>query len=136
VRALALDLGKTRTGYCLSDPGRTIPSRSGVLVAREREALIQQVSELVKREDVDTVVVGVPYGLNGSLTPQTSWVLEIIDELRAQLDVSLVTLDERLTTREAQAVMRKQGISTRDKEAADEIAARLLLETYLRGESD
>jgi putative Holliday junction resolvase len=107
-----------------------------VLVAREREALIEQVTELVKREDVDTVVVGVPYGLSGSLTPQTSWVLEIIDEMRARLDVSIVTLDERLTTREAHAVMRNQGISTRDKEAADEIAARILLETYLRGESD
>lgn len=132
---LALDVGGRRTGYCLSDPGRTIPAVSGVLEVSEPAALVDAVRSLVERYEVDTIVVGMPYSLAGGATPRTEATREVARVLEAELGVRVAEVDERLTSREAIQVMHELEESTRRKGRIDEIAARIILETYLRGES-
>lgn len=122
MRALALDYGTARIGCAISDPSGTLVRPLPVIEPPEPRS----VAEIVAEHGVERVVVGLPLHLSGEEGAQAGLTRTFCAELEALLDVPVVTYDERLTTRMAEA-SRRGGATA----AADSLAAAHLLESYL-----
>ncbi len=131
-RIIGIDYGRRRIGVAYSDPLRiTAQPLTTVLLKTEVEA-VNRVCEVLAKEDVELVVVGLPVSLSGETGGQMA------DEIRkfaAGLEkrgYRVVFEDERFTSAEAMATMRLAG--KREKQMrgkTDVIAAQLILQGYL-----
>jgi putative Holliday junction resolvase len=102
VKVMALDYGAARTGVAVSDPTGTIARPLGVVERAHTEAGLAEVLELVSREDVGKVVVGLPLTLRGERGDQARASERFAKRLRKTLSVPVVLFDERFTTDLAQ----------------------------------
>lgn len=133
MRALGLDLGSKRVGVAVSDSDGRVATPVGT-VARtgDRVAEHRRVAELVAEWEAEVVVVGLPLSLDGSTGPAARAALEEIEQLRAALDVPVLSHDERLTTVTAHDRLREQGVKGRRRTAVvDQTAAAVLLQAWL-----
>jgi putative pre-16S rRNA nuclease len=122
-RILALDFGEARCGCALSDPTGTLATP---LAAVERPATrkgLAALAALVRDNDVERVVVGLPLTLAGEEGQQARETREFIARLEDLVTVPIDLHDERLTTRQAER--------TGGGADADSRAAAHLLEAYL-----
>jgi putative holliday junction resolvase len=123
VKVLALDYGSARTGVAVSDPTGTVARPLEVIERVDGEAGMARVVELVHREAVEHVVVGLPVTLGGERGAQADETERFVERLRAVLDVPVETFDERFTTTLAR--------SSETRAAEDAAAAAHLLSGYL-----
>jgi len=134
LRIAAFDIGSKYTGYAITDPTGSMPVRSGVIEASIDE-LPQKIKEMVQSYNIEKVVVGLPVTLKGSYSIQTERVRHLINNLKETIGIQVFEFDERLTTVEAQKIWRELGRSSQKKKKLNEIAAWLILESFLkRGE--
>jgi putative Holliday junction resolvase len=131
-RVLGLDYGKRRVGLALSDSRRTVvtPLRT---VDRKREDLWKVLAEILEMYSIQEVVIGLPLSMQGEETRRSQEVRAFARAFQDRFPHIAVTLwDERLTSFEAEALLRDRGISpSRNKEKVDQLAATLLLQSYL-----
>ena len=93
---------------------------------------VRAVAELVRTLEVEEIVVGLPLRLDGTRSAQTEKVLAFVQALEASVGVKVQTWDERLTTVEAEHVLRERGVKPRARKAqVDRVAAVLILQGYL-----
>jgi putative Holliday junction resolvase len=132
-RALALDLGTRRIGVALSDSAGTVATPLDVLTrSNDRMRDHARIADLVAEAGAEVVVVGLPLSLDGSVGPAARGVLDEADELRARLDVSVVTWDERLSTVEAERRLRAAGVKgPKGRGVVDQVAATVILQSWL-----
>ena len=137
MRVLAIDAGGRRVGLAISDRSRTLARPLSTLavssVADAVDRVARVVDELAAEEDgLETIVVGLPARLDGSPTTSTADVQRFIDALTARTSRTIVTADERLTSREAES---RLALNERDwrkrKEKIDAAAAAIILQDYL-----
>ena len=132
-RAVALDIGTRRIGVALSDSGGTVATPYEVVTrsgAHERDH--RRIGVLVEEAGADVVVVGLPLSLDGTLGPAARTILTEVDELRAALDVEVVTWDERLSTVEAERSLRVMGVKKGNRRrVVDQVAATVILQSWL-----
>ena len=132
MRILGLDLGGKRVGVALSDPSGIIASALETVDGRDKDFLIAHVRDLVVQHQVDTVVVGRPLNIDGSVGAQAVKYAELTKRLAERLTVPVVTQDERFSTVEAHNTMKSLGESGRKRrESVDRVAAVIILQTYL-----
>jgi putative holliday junction resolvase len=131
-RVLALDVGKKRIGLAISDEfGWTAQGLETLERTRIREDLAQ-LKELAERWNVQTLLVGEPLHMSGESSRQSEYTREFAERLKKHLGLPVIFWDERLTSVEAERVLRESGASLdKRKNAVDRIAAVLLLESYL-----
>jgi putative Holliday junction resolvase len=122
-RVLALDFGEARCGCALSDPSRTLATPLDAIEQPDTRRGMQRIADLVRRRDVELVVVGLPLSLSGEEGPQALRTREWAGRLAARLTVPVELHDERLTT--------KQAARTGGRADEDSRAAAHLLEAYL-----
>jgi putative holliday junction resolvase len=102
VKVLALDYGSARTGVAVSDPTGTIARPLGVVERASTEAGLARLAELVREEEAERVVVGLPLTLRGERGEQARETEAFVGALQAVVGVPVETYDERFTTRLAQ----------------------------------
>lgn len=129
---LALDVGKKRIGLAVSDAmGITAQGIETLERTRIREDLAK-LKELAERWNVRTVLVGKPLHMSGSESRQSEYTREFAARLGEHLGLPIVFWDERLTSVEAERLLREAGAKLEErKHAVDQLAAVLLLESYL-----
>jgi putative holliday junction resolvase len=127
VKVLALDYGPARTGVAVSDPTGTLARPVGVVERASSEAGLARLLELVRAEEPDRIVVGLPLTLRGERGEQARATERFVEALREAVDVPVESLDERFTTALA--------AQTPSRAAEDARAAAHLLTTYLERES-
>jgi putative transcription antitermination factor YqgF len=127
VKVLALDYGPARTGVAVSDPTGTLARPVGVVEKASSEAGLARLLELVRAEEPDRIVVGLPLTLRGEHGEQARATERFVATLREAVDVPVESLDERFTTALA--------AQTPARAAEDARAAAHLLTTYLERES-
>ena len=133
VRALGLDLGTKRIGVAVSDSEGLLATPIEVIF-RQKDARQDYLAvvELVKEWEVNVVVVGMPYSLDGQEGPMAQKTLEEVKSLSDILSVPVVTYDERLTTVTAERSLREQGVSSKEgRKVIDQLAAAVLLQAWL-----
>jgi putative holliday junction resolvase len=128
VRVLALDYGSARTGVAVSDPTGTIARPLEVVERAASERGLARLAELVRREDAERVVVGLPLTLRGERGAQAAETDRFVAALRAAVDVPVESFDERFTTALA-------GRAAAGEAPEDARAAAHLLSTYLEWSS-
>lgn len=135
-RILALDYGSKRVGLALSDVGRVIASPYKTVEYRSPDDLVHQLVPLIESLQVAVVVVGLPLGMRGQKTAQTSKVEEFVSTLQDHISIPIRLVDERLSTVEASRVLSEQGRKpSRNRGLIDERAAAIFLQTYLDRQS-
>ncbi|MDX6511055.1 MAG: putative pre6S rRNA nuclease [Gaiellaceae bacterium] len=127
MKVLALDYGSARTGVAVSDPTGTLARPVGVVERAATDAGLARLAELVRSEEAERVVVGLPLTLRGEHGKQAAETEHFVEALRALLDVPVVSFDERFTTRLAAA--------TPSAAPEDARAAAHLLTSYLEWSS-
>ena len=123
MKVLALDYGSARTGVAVSDPTGTVARPLGVIEAADTDGGLARVLEVVREEDVERIVVGLPVTLRGERGAQADVTERFVERLRAAADVPVETFDERFTTALAR--------TSETRAAEDAAAAAHLLSTYL-----
>lgn len=131
-RILALDVGQRRIGLAVSDPlGLTAQGLRTLERANNREDFAR-LAQLATEWGVELLLVGHPITLSGAEGRQAESVRSFAAALSTRLGLPVKLWDERLTTREAQRVLRQSGASIRKRaRAVDRLAAVLLLQSYL-----
>jgi putative Holliday junction resolvase len=135
-RVLALDLGKRRIGLALSDAlGITAQGLPTLQRTNIREDLAALVS-LVEERGVGLLLMGYPLHMSGREGRQAEYTREFGERLAARTGLPIRYWDERLTTVEAQRVLKSSGISIAKRASAvDQLSAQILLASYLDMES-
>lgn len=126
---LALDVGDTRVGIALArgDIRIAIPHTT---LQRKSEDFWDELRDIVAKNDVTELVVGLPRGLDGQETDQTRSAREFGDELATRLNLPITWQDEALTSVKAEGILRSQG-KHYGKSEIDALAASLILTDYL-----
>jgi putative Holliday junction resolvase len=132
-RAVGLDLGTRRIGVALSDSAGTVATPYEMVPrAGDRVRDHASIAALIDEAGADVVVVGLPLSLDGSIGPAARAILDEVGELRAALDVEVVTWDERLSTVEAERSLRHMGVRKgRRRRVVDQVAATVILQSWL-----
>jgi putative Holliday junction resolvase len=132
VRALGLDVGSKTIGVAVSDElglcahGLTTLRRQGM----KRD--VAAVLGIVQEREVETLVVGIPYDLEGKVGPRAERVLAFVAELKAAAAPPIETWDERFSTVEAERVLLEADLSRRRRKAViDRAAAAVILQGWL-----
>lgn len=129
MRVIAFDIGSKYTGYAVSDHTGTIPAESGIIESSLDEVVVTIVNK-VEEVGAQAVIVGVPKTLKGKDSIQTKNILNVVQKLREMLEIPVYEIDERLTTVEAKRILRDINVK-QDRKKLNEIAAKLILYTYL-----
>lgn len=134
MRILALDVGERRTGVAVSDPAQILARSLLVLKHEDDEGIVECVAALVRKWDVERVVVGYPLSLSGGVGPQAERVEEVACALRKGLRVPVELWDERYSTVDAERILRERGLDGRQRRRRiDATAAAVILQGYLDG---
>ncbi len=132
-RILGIDVGSKRIGLALSDP-LCITAQPVDAVEHSPKGWIALL-ELIARERVSLIVVGLPLTLKGERGPAAETVQIFVDKLKEATGIELVSWDERFTTSIAQRSMRDMGMKRRKRESRDgtldSMAASILLQSFL-----
>jgi putative Holliday junction resolvase len=132
VRILGLDIGSKRIGVALSDMLCITAQALETIESKDTQADIRKIRELVDANQVDEIVVGVPYNMNGSEGPQAEKVKAFIQELAERIDVPVREWDERLSTVAAERVLLEADMSrAKRRKVIDKVAAAIILQGYL-----
>lgn len=136
-RILAIDLGSKNIGLAVSDPTGLIARGLPTLRRSKRRADLARLRELVEAMQVERVVVGHPLQLKGYAGARAELAARFADWLRRELGLPVELFDERLTSWEAENLLRRKrarGPGTRARPAKDDvdrIAACVILQSYL-----
>jgi putative Holliday junction resolvase len=139
MRILALDVGERRIGVAAADEATRVALPVTAVERREPSADLEAIGCLIREQGAETVVVGLPISMNGSLGPQAQQVKAFAEELSSRLSVPVEYWDERLSTVEAERRLRSAAPSRRqagrkrqaDKGRRDALAAAIVLQAYL-----
>lgn len=133
MRIAALDIGKVRTGFALSDASASFASPVCVLRTKELMQKDGPFARYVEDEKIQDVVVGLPFTQAGEESDQAFYTRKIATSLEKTFDLCVHYQDERLTSREAKRIMHEEGYKEKDMRGKlDAIAASLLLEAFLK----
>ncbi len=131
---LCLDIGDRTIGIAISDSLRIIASGIGQLrrVQPEKNKELQHIKSLILQHEVDKLVVGLPLNMKGEEGEQAKKVRSFVDELSSGIEIPVVLFDERLSTVEAERVLREAKVSPlKRRKVRDKIAATVILQNYL-----
>ena len=132
MRIMGLDIGDKKTGVALSDPLELTAQGKTVIEFDTFSEQLEYLSSLVDQYDVDQVVVGLPKNMNGSLGPRAEKVLTLVNNLKQEVDVPIITWDERLSTIAAERTLIEADMSrAKRKDVIDKMAAVVILQNYL-----
>jgi putative Holliday junction resolvase len=102
VKVVAVDYGSARTGVAVSDPTGTVARPLGIVERAAEEAGLKELADLIRAEEAERVVVGLPLTLRGERGAQAQETESFVEALRAAIDVPVESFDERFTTKLAQ----------------------------------
>jgi putative Holliday junction resolvase len=131
-RILALDVGARRIGLALSDELMLTAQGLETLQRTTLRDDIARLATLAEGHGVTLVLVGNPMNMSGNEGRQSGWVRDFAEKLHARSGLPIRMWDERLTTKEAERVLRSSGISrVKRGQAVDRLSAVILLASYL-----
>jgi putative Holliday junction resolvase len=132
MRILALDHGTVRVGVAVSDELKMIARPLETVPAEPFADLAARLREIIREQQVELVVVGMPRNMDGSYGEAAAKARAFVAALKDVVLVPLRTWDERLTTVSATKALRAGGTRAADqRDRIDAAAAAVLLQGYL-----
>ncbi|QDZ40999.1 Holliday junction resolvase RuvX [Euhalothece natronophila Z-M001] len=130
---LGLDIGKKRIGVAGCDGTGLIATPITTFERTHFKNDINYLNDLINKRQVTMLVIGLPYTLDGTLGKQAQRIQSYAKKLETALKLPIEYVDERLTSIEAETLLKtKKGFSPRrDKAQIDAHAAAILLQQWL-----
>jgi putative holliday junction resolvase len=132
-RAIGLDLGSKRIGVAISDFTGTISSPFTTIErSRSRHEDHRRIAALVREEEAEVLVIGLPLSLNGSIGAAAKGAIAEAERLATVVGVPVETYDERFTTVTAHQAMMEASMNAQARRRhVDKIAAAVMLQAWL-----
>ena len=134
MRILGIDYGEARVGIAITD-SLNITAQGLETIQRNNsdKIVLKRLDEIFEKYEVDTIVVGMPYNMDGTISERAKKTEEFIHKLKCKYNKKKIEIvDERLTTVEAHKTMNFLDINkNKKKDIVDTISAVYILETYL-----
>ncbi len=134
MRKLGIDYGDARVGIAITDElNITVQGLETIHHNGNDKIILSRLDEIFAEYKVDTIVVGMPYNMDGSSTFRVENTNKFIHKLKCKYNKILIeTIDERLTTVQASKTMNDLNIKAKKKKnIIDTISAVYILETYM-----
>lgn len=132
ISALGLDVGSKRIGVAGCDGTGLIASGLTTIERTSFDRDVAQLRELVEHRQVQVLVVGLPYSMDGTLGFQARKVQKFAARLAEALQLPVEYVDERLTSFEAEELLKAEKRSpSRNKALIDRKAAAIILQQWL-----
>lgn len=132
VSALGLDVGRRRIGVAGCDRTGLIATGLTTLEHHSFAATLEHLRQLVQERQVQVLVVGMPFRMDGTLGSQAKQVKRFAQRLAKALDLPVEYVDERLTSFAAEQFLLEEGRSpSREKGTIDRKAAAIILQQWL-----
>ena len=131
-RILALDVGSRRIGLAVSDPLGITAQGLETLQRKNKRTDLEKLEAVIRRYDVRELVVGLPLRMSGAEGIQSERMTAFAEALRRRFQLPVHLWDERLTSAEANRVLREAELSIEKRaKAVDRMAAVLILQNFL-----
>ncbi len=133
-RFLALDLGTKTLGIAISD---TLGIAHGYeqfnFEVYNYKKARNHVKEVVTKENISTIILGYPLHMSGELSDRAKSCIRFKEDLEKEIEnVTIILVDERLTTVEATDRLHALGLNSKQiKEVIDKMSAVVILENYI-----
>lgn len=132
MRKMAVDLGDVRIGIAMSDMMAIIASPYETYQSQGLEKDIDYIIAISKKQSCDTIVVGYPINMDGTIGKRAIKAEEFANLLRAKTDIKVVLQDERMSSQTAERYLLEADMR-RDKRKTviDKVAACVILRQYI-----
>ena len=132
MRIMALDIGETRVGVAVGDPGERVASPVVVLPTAEVLACAKPFQRLLEDWEPELLLCGLPYTLAGTEGPQAARIRAAAARITSACGIPHEFADERLSSQEAKRSLREKGMAEKAMRGKiDMIAASLFLQAWL-----
>ncbi len=132
-RILAIDYGQKRCGLAVTDPLKLIAHALETVPTANLDAYL---ADYLRREEVETVVVGLPLQMDATPSESTRYIEPFVKRFRRQYpQIPVERVDERFTSKMAFQTMLDAGLKKKkrqDKGLVDALSATLILQTYMQ----
>ncbi len=134
MRYLGLDLGSKTLGISISETGVIAHNYDVIRHNEEYDHLVNVVKDIVKKENIDVVVLGFPKNMNNSVGIKGNLSIDFKEKLEKKINIPIYLQDERLTTVIANNTLIQGDVSRKNrKKVVDSVAATIILQDYLNG---
>ena len=133
MRIMGLDVGDKTIGVALRDPmGWTAQGLEVIRRKNDIQEDFQRLLEIIREYGVESILVGLPKNMNGTIGPQGEKVQAFVEQLKKEINLPVKTWDERLSTVAAEKVLLQADVSrSKRKKVIDKMAAAVILQGYL-----
>lgn len=132
-RILALDVGSRRIGLAVSDPMGITAQGLETLQRKNKRTDLEKLEAVIRHYQVRELVVGLPLRMSGAAGIQSEKMGLFAEELRRRFQLPVHLWDERLTSAQANRLLREADLSIeKRKHAVDRMAAVLILQNFLQ----
>ena len=129
---MSVDLGKARTGIAVSDNSETFAFPKTVITEYNTQKLIDKIINCANEFSAETIVVGLPKNMDGSLGFRAQECTEIANKIKEKSGLEVILWDERCTTISAHTALNYTDTKGKKrKQVIDAVAAVIILEDYL-----
>lgn len=131
-RALGIDHGDARIGLAVSDELGMLAHALETIHLREVADPIARIAEIVVRDKIGQIVLGLPRNMDGTYGPASEKVRAFAEKLKAATPCPVKLWDERLTSVAAQRSLHEAGRTVKNsREVIDQVAAQMILQGWL-----
>jgi putative holliday junction resolvase len=135
-RILAIDYGSRRMGLAVSDALGITAQGLETLQRKNNRADFGRLERTIREYQVREIVLGNPLRMSGQEGAQSQKVAEFAEQLRQKFKLPVHLWDERLTSAEANRLLREAEVSTQKRaQAVDRMAAVLILQSFMQARS-
>lgn len=131
-RILGLDVGSKTIGVAVSDPLGITAQGLPTIHRQNKRVDLEQLENIIRDHDVGEVVVGYPLRMSGNEGIQAEKMQRFAEQLRQRFHLPVHLWDERLTSAQANRILRETDMSIeRRKQVVDRMAAVLILQSWM-----
>lgn len=132
MRFLGLDVGEVRIGVAMSDETGLIASGVATIQRIGWKKDLQALCDIIQKHQVEKIVVGNPFNLDGSRGRQAELIDEFVERLKAETPLEIVLWDERFSSFSAEQALIESGMHrSKRKNVIDKVAAVIILQHFL-----
>ena len=134
MRILGIDYGDSRCGFAITDAlNITVQGLETLKSNGSDKMILKKIDEYLNQYEIDTIIVGMPFMLNGDKSDRAKKTESFIHKLKCKYNkIKIDWIDERLTTVAAHKTMNFLDVNKhKKKNIVDTISAVYILETYM-----
>ena len=131
-RLMGIDYGDKRIGIAFTDLLQMLSNPHSIYQSVDMGTDVKYIAQLAKQNDVEKIIIGLPLCMDGSENESTEVTKTFGAMLKEQSGLEIVYEDERLSSVEAEDILRENKVSPKDrKKHLDKLSAAIILQAYL-----